>query len=57
MKEKFAEFLFKRIKTKIGYVRDSVDEHELNYHLDDLDDYINTAHELVKDIIKETLLP
>lgn len=53
MNGKFAEFLFNRIATKLGYITDSSSSEELTAHIDDIEDYLSA----LKDIFKEVITP
>lgn len=53
MKEKFAEFLIKRITNKAEYINDAATSEELTAIAEDIIEYAGA----LKDIIKEALLP
>lgn len=52
MKEKFAQFLFDRIATKIAKAEGSASHEELLEHLDDVEDYLGTLKEIVMEVIQ-----
>jgi hypothetical protein len=52
MKEKFLEFLFKRVNEKLFYARESVDYEELSAHLNDIEEYVSFLKEIVTEVIK-----
>lgn len=52
MKEKFAEFLLKRIGTKVGEVRDAASFEEMTIILDDIDVYLDTLKDIVIEAVK-----
>lgn len=53
MKKEMAEFLLKRIGTKLDDIRHAEDERILEILADDAETYLG----LLKDIVRETLLP
>jgi hypothetical protein len=52
MKSQFAEFLIKRLKSKIGHARDSASHEEIEFALDDMEEYIDALKDIVTEVIK-----
>jgi hypothetical protein len=51
MKQKFVEFLFKRVNDKLFYAREATDYEELTAHLNDIEDYVSFLKEIVTEVI------
>jgi hypothetical protein len=52
VKQRFVEFLFKRVNEKLFYVREASDYEELTAHLNDIEEYVSVLKEIVTEVIK-----
>jgi predicted site-specific integrase-resolvase len=52
MKERFVQFLFKRISSKMDDVSNAYDNDDLVRQVDDLEMYVNELKEIVMEVLK-----